>query len=121
MRPTILVVDDERSTLTGLAVLLANAEYRVLTADTYEAARHALETDSPDVLLVDIRLGAFNGLQLIAMTPRPIPSIVMTGYMDVALEREARRFGAEYMVKPILPDVLLATIERQLQQDRIAL
>ena len=119
MRPTILVVDDERSTLQGLALLLADAGFRVLTAETYEAAHFALRIGYPDMLLVDIRLGDFNGLQLLATNPRPLPAIVITGHDDPALEREARRFGADYFVKPVTPRSLINAIERRLAEHRV--
>ena len=118
MRPTVLVVDDDRSTLQGLALLLADSGYRVLTADTYEAAQFVLRTGYPDILLVDIRLGDFNGLQLIATGARRLPAIVITGHDDAALEKEARRFGAEYLVKPVSRDTLVSSIERQLSAYR---
>jgi DNA-binding NtrC family response regulator len=95
-------------------VLLADAGFRVLTAETYDAAQFALRTGFPDVLVVDIRLGDFNGLQLLAISASPLPAIVMTGHDDAALEREARRFGAEYFVKPITPRALIDAISRRL-------
>jgi FixJ family two-component response regulator len=67
------------------------------------------------VLLVDVRLGAFNGLQLVAMAERPIPTIVMTGHDDVALRAAAERMGAEFLVKPIPSDLLIATVQRKVE------
>ena len=43
-----------------------------------------------------------------------IPAIVMTGYADAVLERDARQLGAEFLVKPITHEQVLAMIERQL-------
>ena len=89
--------------------------YRALTADGVEAAAPILRDAFPDVLLVDVRLGAFNGLQLVAMAERPIPTIVMTGHDDVALRAAAERMGAEFLVKPIPSDVLIATVQRKVE------
>jgi DNA-binding response OmpR family regulator len=118
LRATVLIVDDDESTVKGLATLLAQEGYRVLTATTFEAAQFALQTGYPDLVLTDIRLGEFNGLQLIALATDRMPAVVMTGYDDVALENEARRLGAEYLVKPIPPGVLLSAIRRQLSISR---
>ena len=115
VRATVLVVDDDRLVRQTLAALLTADGYRVLTAENVEVADAILRNTCPDVLLVDVRLGAFNGLQLIAMAERPIPSIVMTGHDDVTLRRTAAGFGAEYLVKPIPADVLFATVRRQLE------
>jgi CheY-like chemotaxis protein len=112
--PTLLIVDDDSATREGLARMLADAGYRVLTADSFDRAVDVLKTKSPDLLILDVRLGDFNGLQLIVVAPRPIPAIVVTGYVDPVLERDARALGAEYLVKPVTRDLLLAMIERRL-------
>lgn len=118
VRSTVLVVDDDSLVRQTLAALLTADGYRVLTAENVEMADAILRSTSPDVLLVDVRLGAFNGLQLIAMAEHPIPSIVMTGHDDITLKRTAAGFGAEYLVKPIPADVLFATVRRQLDMSR---
>lgn len=115
MPSSALVVDDDPATLSGLTALLGSAGYRVLTADSYEAAAAVLRTERPDILLVDIRLGAFNGLQLIVRGAR-VPTVVITGHDDPYLETEARRLGADYLVKPVDPKVLMATIARRLTE-----
>jgi CheY-like chemotaxis protein len=112
--PTLLIVDDDSATREGLARLLSDDGFRVLTADSFERAVDSLKTKAPDLLLLDVRLGEFNGLQLLVTAPRSIPAIVMTGYADNVLERDARQLGAEYLVKPITHDSLLAAIERRL-------
>ena len=114
MNRTVLIVDDDLLLRNTLAQLLAIEGYCVLTADSFEAGRSVLHESSPDILIVDIRLGVFNGLQLIATAPRGIPSIVMTGHDDVTLKRAAYQFGAEYLVKPIPSELLLASVRRQL-------
>ncbi len=94
--------------------LLALEGYRVLTADSFEAGRSALDDCVPNVLIVDVRLGAFNGLQLVATANGAIPSIVMTGHDDVTIQRAAYRFGAEYFVKPVPSAELLAAVRRHM-------
>ena len=61
-----------------------------------------LAESQPDLLITDVRLDAYNGLHLVAMAPRPIPAIVVTGFADPSIEADARRLGADYLVKPIL-------------------
>src|SRR5215472_3365836 len=115
MSQTVLVVDDDPALRSVIAQILAHSGYGVLTADTFEAGQTALNERLPDLLIVDVRLGAFNGLQLLATATRPIPALVLTGYDDVTLKRAAHQFGAEYLVKPIAWDLLLAAVRRQLQ------
>lgn len=115
MSQTVLVVDDDPALRTVLAQILAHGGYAVLTADTFEAGQSALKERLPDMLIVDVRLGAFNGLQLVATASRPIPTLVLTGHDDVTLKQAAHQFGAEYLVKPVACELLLATVRRQLQ------
>jgi DNA-binding response OmpR family regulator len=113
---TILIVDDHRVTRLGLAELLEQAGYEVVTAATFPEARRILREDPPDLLIADVRLGSFNGLQLVISGPNRIPAIVITGYADTVLEAEARRGGADYLVKPFEADRLLELIRQKLGQ-----
>ena len=63
-----------------------------------------------------MRLGAFNGLQLLVSSPRSVPAIIITGFADPVLESDARQHGAEYVLKPVTPSVLLDMIRRRLAQ-----
>lgn len=110
--PNILIVDDHRVTRLGLAEMLADAGYSVVTAGSFQEARGILRETPPDLLIADVRLGAFNGLQLVINYR--VPAIVITGYADSVLEAEARRVGADYLVKPVHPDELLALIREKL-------
>jgi hypothetical protein len=48
------------------------------------------------------------------MAPRPIPAIVVTGFDDRSIEADARRLGADYLVKPVPWAVLRELIARKL-------
>ena len=111
---TILIVDDHEVTRVGVAEMLMQAGYNVVTAGTFEDARRILRESPPDLLIADVRLGSFNGLQLVISRPQRIPAIVITGYADAVLEAEARRGGADYLIKPFDPDALLTLINRRL-------
>jgi len=112
----VLIVDDDAATRSGLKALLERAGYQVMVAGSFSEARFALTESGPDLLISDIRLGEFNGLQLVATTTRAIPSIIVTGYPDAVLEAEARRLGAEYLVKPVVPAALMAIVKRKLER-----
>src|SRR5256885_17213200 len=61
----ILLVDPNSTWQATAAAALARADYRVATVSTFEQARQQIALDCPDVLITAIRLGAFNGLQLV--------------------------------------------------------
>ena len=116
----ILVVDDSPAITEMLAQLLSGSGFDVVTAGTYEQGKQLAGSANPDLLLVDVRLGDYNGLQLalrerIDHPHRPI--IVMTGYADPVLEAEARRQGATFVEKPIEPTRLVALIRDLLDGD----
>jgi two-component system C4-dicarboxylate transport response regulator DctD len=110
---SILIVEDDRAALEWLEELLGGAGYHVTGVSSFEEARHALAVDAPDLLITDVRLGAYNGLQLIfrarALNPQ-LPVIVMTGYSDAAIRAEAHRLKAVHLEKPIESDGLLRLV-----------
>ena len=114
----ILVVDDDSATRQGLVALLSDAGYTVIGADTLKTAMDALEWETPDLLITDVRLQGYNGLQLLAMAPRTIPAIVVTGFPDRMLEADAQKLGAEYLVKPLSPATLLSVVRHALERAR---
>ncbi len=116
MGASVLIVDDDVSTCAGMAELLRHAGHDAHVATTFEDARAILSKRVPDLLIVDIRLGEFNGLQLIMLSRTHIPSIVISGFADPLLEHEARQAGADFLVKPIVPAELLALVQRKLSQ-----
>jgi DNA-binding response OmpR family regulator len=114
MRARVLIVDDDEVYLEGMKELLEEAGYDVSLASSFDAGKHELRDHAPDLLIIDVRLGAFNGLQLISTGQTHIPSIVVTGFDDTVLRADAGGFGASYMVKPIKPAALLSLIEEKL-------
>ena len=112
----ILIVEDDEATRTGYREFLSLAGHDVIATSTYQEGRHAVVTESPDLVIADLRLGGFNGLQLLLLSPQPIPTIIVTGFHDEVLEVEARRAGADYVVKPIAPSSLVALVKEKLAQ-----
>lgn len=110
----ILVVDDDEGYLAGIKELLELRGYETVLAATFEEAQRALRENAPDLLMADVRLGPFNGLQLIATGQVRIPTIVVSGFDDPVLQADAKAFGADYLVKPIDTAALLALIDRRL-------
>ena len=112
----VLIVDDDVSTQSGLSELLTNAGYKAYGVGTFEEGSAALRNDRPDLLIADIRLGTFNGLQLLMKVPNHLPVIIITGFDDPTLEREARKCGAEYVLKPLSPSTFIQLVRRCLER-----
>ena len=82
--------------------------------------RQLLVEQAPDLLIADVRLGRYNGLQLIATAPRAVSCITVTGFPDPALKAEALKFGAHYITKPIVAEAFLALVEETIVSARAA-
>lgn len=115
MTARILIVDDDDSVRGALEQLLRRAGYETLTAATFEEGRRRLAADPIDLLLVDVRLGPFNGLHLVARRPPSVGAIVITGVADTVLEHDSQTLGARYILKPVSPPALLSLIEETLK------
>ena len=100
----IIVVDDDQAVLETLANVLKAWGYETLPFGRFEDARAFLSQNTADVLIVDVRLGKYNGLQLIHLARQNHPQMVvvaMSGYDDPVLRAAATEAGAAYFVKPI--------------------
>ena len=109
-----LVVDDNATVAELAARLLADLGYQVAGAGDFAEARNLLTSEQFDLLLLDIRLREFNGLQLAieARIARPEARIVvMSGFDDAALRQEAAACNASFLRKPFTQADLRAAIE----------
>jgi DNA-binding NtrC family response regulator len=105
IRRRVMIVDDDPGALGALHRLVMEWGHDSAAFASFEDARAALTHKSaPDVLVVDVRLGMFNGLQLLHLAKQRNPQttvVVMSGFDDDVLRSEATAAGASYMVKPI--------------------
>jgi DNA-binding response OmpR family regulator len=102
--PSLLIVDDDDDVLRPLTRYLASQGYDVASYTEFESARQEIASLRPDIVITDVRLGAFNGLQLaiLARDVRPDARVVVfSGFDDPVLKEEARRIGATYLIKPV--------------------
>ncbi len=97
MTPTLLIVDDEKTTREGLRAALED-RYDVYLAEDAKAAMDLLEKDHFDVLLTDFRLPTEDGMKLIARAKslsKPPICILMTAYGSEELAVDAMKRGAD--------------------------
>jgi len=119
----ILVIDDERTILEGLSVVLANWGAEVLVAQTRAEALALADTweQPPDVVVSDLLLqGGDNGLDVIAALerhPRGIGAgtarLLVTGETKPDRLREVASAGITVLYKPVSPRVLRQSIHAQ--------
>src|SRR5207247_6018096 len=102
VKPTLLIVDDEKPTREGLRAALED-RFDVYLAEDAKAATELLERESFDALLTDFRLPSEDGLKLIARAKslaKPPICILMTAYGSEELAVQAMKSGADdYIAK----------------------
>jgi two-component system, response regulator YesN len=111
----LLIVDDDLSLLDAMQRALRDSLKLVVACDSFEKGRQMLKEQSFDALITDVRLGAFNGLQLAVMARDLYPNmrlIVFSGFDDPVLRADAEQIGAAYLVKPVASVELLKLLEK---------
>jgi two-component system response regulator AtoC len=115
---TVLLVDDEPNILKVLTVVLERAGYDARTAESGEAALEKLRTDSPDVLVTDLKMPGIDGLELLGRSRADDPArpvILMTAHGTIETAVEAMKGGAfDYITKPINNNALLDALDKAL-------
>lgn len=121
--PTVLVVDDDQDTRELYRIILESVGYSVQDASHVAAAAAILRSCVPDVTLTDWLLPDGSGLDICAaLQARPesrhVPVVVLSGLvLDDRKAAEARERGCvQFLVKPVDPDAILASIRHALSR-----
>jgi DNA-binding NtrC family response regulator len=123
-KASILIIDDDETIRYFLPRDLEAEGYQVTTAENGTLGLRALERDTVDLVLLDIRLPDRNGIDVLQRirTQWPDQAVVMlTGEPDHETAVQAMRLGArDYLTKgkPIREE-LLAVLERELATQRL--
>ena len=121
LRPTVLVVDDEKSTREGLRAALEET-YEVFVARDAEEAGRLMRDVPPDAVVTDLRMAGEDGMTVIdralRLPGRPV-CVMMTAYGDIDTAVEAMRRGAhDFLQKPLDLRRLQLVLERGLRARR---
>lgn len=103
----ILVVEDERDTLTSLSILLHHYGHRVQQAQDGFAALSLIAESPPDVVLLDIGLPRMDGFEVCRrirqhQDGKPSFVIAISGYSEPCFRAQAAEAGIDiYLIKPV--------------------
>ncbi len=116
--PTVLLVDDNRDLLRFLERLMAQAGWRMLTAESAHEANEVLTQQGPNAALLDYLLPDGNGVELGVLLQRKTPGvqvIIMTG-AQLTSEEEAicQEYDFPILRKPFLANDVLNLIRARL-------
>jgi CheY-like chemotaxis protein len=118
---TILIIDDQPENLQYLHHLLTKEGYEIkATSDGYMALE-ALQWQTPDLILLDIKMPSINGFEVCKRLKEnsslaEIPIIFISALDDTAHKVKAfEEGGVDYITKPFEPKEVLARVKTQLQ------
>jgi CheY-like chemotaxis protein len=110
----VLVVDDEPIVLKSCRLVLEAEGWEVVSAASVEEALSRLESITPDLLLIDVKMPVHDGMYLMRQVKEmkpDIPIIVMSGYPTRETISKAEDLGAAtFLPKPFTPDELADTL-----------
>ena len=119
----VAIVDDERPNLESLQRILKSDGAQVMTFLDPAEALPQLRKNPPDILLTDLRMGNWSGLELLEAVKLLDPSIeviLMTAYGTVEVAVEAMKKGAyDFVTKPLQRLQLLRAVHRGLERRKL--
>ena len=111
----ILLVDDEVVFTTNMGKLLTNRGYKVMAANSGDAAIQALEKENYDVVVLDLKMPGMDGLATLKEIKKLglfTETLILTGHGSIDTALEAIKIGAyDYLTKPCEIDDLVGKIE----------
>jgi anti-anti-sigma factor len=112
----ILVIDDEKPTLSMFRLFLAAYGFDVITAENGEEGLSIFERERPSIVLTDIKMPGMDGLEVLERIKKMDPRaevIIITGHGDMDIAIQALNLNAtDFINKPIQKDALDAALKR---------
>ncbi|MFQ5460541.1 MAG: response regulator, partial [Anaerolineae bacterium] len=118
----ILVVEDDPAMTEGIRDVLGLAGHEVATAPDGRAALDRMRERAPDLILSDVMMPRMDGFAFYEEVRRNpawtfIPFVFLTALGQREAVTRGKRLGADdYLVKPVDPEQLLATVESRLER-----
>jgi DNA-binding response OmpR family regulator len=120
-KATVLMVDDERRYRELVDLNLTHRGYRVLQASDGLSALNLLESEQPDLVILDLMMPRMDGYEFCRRVREysSVPIIMLTAKAEEAHKIQGLQMGADdYVTKPFSPDELLARVEAVLRRTR---
>ena len=117
----ILVCEDSDTVARLWVAVLEQSGYKVVgpVSSAEEALEEAYQ-DLPDLAIIDIGLsGTIDGISVAAeLAPLGVPVILLTGNYQRA-STEGRQVAADILIKPVLPSIMIKSVNAILQQKAV--
>ena len=123
MFPSVLIVDDEPSILQSLGGLLSDEGFEVITASNGYEALKIIDSQSPDLVLLDIWMPGIDGIETLKEIKKGNPYIqviIITGHGNIETAVKATKLGAfDLIEKPLSIDKVIVSINNALDFRRL--
>ncbi|ETI68539.1 response regulator transcription factor [Neobacillus vireti] len=123
MKNKVLVVDDEQSIVTLLQYNFEQAGYEVITAMDGQTGKKLAETESPDMIVLDLMLPHLDGMEVCKQLRQKgimTPILMLTAKDDEFDKILGLELGADdYMVKPFSPREVIARVKAILRRTQV--
>ena len=116
---TILVIDDDSAQVKVIEMALHEASYHTVSATNGEEGLKAFRQHQPDLVVLDVMMPGMDGWETCYRIRQisTVPIIFLTGRQTPDDKVSGFKLGADdYLVKPFLPDELLARVETVLRR-----
>lgn len=119
----ILVIDDDAGLRKSLSLILSDAGYQVVGADSGSTGLSTAAKESPDLILCDVRMPGMTGLEFLEEYRAgggDALVLVMTAYGSMELAVDAMGKGAyDYLAKPFGADEVLLVVRKAEERERL--
>lgn len=125
MAGSILIVDDDSESLALLSSILTEEGYRVRAADSGQLALASIESEAPDLILLDMRMPGMDGLELLQRlkahrNTSDVPAMFISGSSGSESRIRGLQLGAvDFVTKPYQRDELSARVRTHIELARL--
>ena len=120
---SILIVDDEKSLRDFLVIMLEEEGYQAVTSPSVEKAIKLIRENSFDLVLTDIRMGRYNGIDVLDAARKILPDtpvVMMTAYASAETAVTAMKKGAyDYISKPFKIEDIQLIVKNALEKKKL--
>ena len=123
VRGKVLVIDDEEAIRKSLRMVLEYEGYECVDAGSGPAGLESLRRDTPDAVLLDIKMPGMDGIEALQSAHEQdphTPVVMISGHADIPTAVEALRKGAyDFLEKPLDTERVLTAIRNAIERKRL--
>lgn len=120
LKPTVLIVDDNKNNLFLLQEYLKSSDFNIITAVSGASGLDIISTEKPDLILLDILMPEMNGFDLLKIIQKQgidIPVIFVSALDSIEnIEMGIDAGAIDYITKPVVRKTFIARVRCHLER-----